>query len=337
MTSATSAKRSSPPSGSKKLKKLSPKQKALLAHRLQHKKAKAEAKARQEKLARYWADPVAFVHECFHWGVGKGPTAYQDDTLARLPKHKRVAVRGPHGLGKTAMAAWVVLWFAITRDGKDWKVITTASVWRQLEVYLWPEIHKWARLLRWDVLERPPFTDGELLILKLKLATGAASAVASDNPALIEGAHADHILYLFDESKSIADDTFDAAEGAFAGAGDDGELEALALAVSTPGEPIGRFYNIHKRTPGFEDWNVRHVTLTEAIAAGRVSTTWAEQRLKQWGPSSAVYANRCLGEFASADEDSVIPLAWVERANLCWEEGTPSLRCEPADETCCTV
>lgn len=234
-------------------------------------------------------------------------------------KHRRLAIRGPHGLGKTALSSWAVLIFALTRDGEDWKVITTASAWRQLEVYLWPEIHKWARLLRWDRLGREPFSDAELLQLNLKLTTGQASAVASNQPALIEGAHADHILYLFDESKTIPDATWDAAEGAFSG-GDDGALEALALAVSTPGEPVGRFYDIHKRKPGYEDWRVRHVTLDEAIAAGRVSRQWAEQRARQWGEQSAVYQNRVAGEFCSSDEDSVIPLAWVEAAVARWTE-----------------
>jgi hypothetical protein len=283
--------------------------------------AEQEAGARRDKLRPYWDDPVGFVRDCFAWPEGKGPAAYQNRALAALPKKKRVAVRGPHGLGKTAMNAWTVLWFGITRDGLDWKVITTASAWRQLEVYLWPEVHKWARMLRWDVLGREPFGINELLILNLKLATGAASAVASDRPELIEGAHADHILYIFDESKTIPEGTFDAAEGAFSGAGEGSELEALALACSTPGEPIGRFYDIHKRKPGFEDWDVHHVTVDEAIAAGRVSEQWVEQRAKQWGRKSAVFINRVLGDFASSDEDSVIPLAWVEAANARWEMG----------------
>lgn len=229
-----------------------------------------------------------------------------------------MAVRGPHGLGKTAIAAWAILWFALTRDGRDWKIPTTASVWRQLQKFLWPEVHKWSRHLQWHKIGREPFGRYELLKLTLRLDTGEASAIASNNHELIEGAHADHLLYIFDEAKAISDDTFDAAEGAFAGAGPDTEMEALALAISTPGAPAGRFYQIHKRAPGFEDWSTRHVKLEEAIAAGRVSRHWAKQRKKQWRPDSAVYQNRVLGEFAASDEDAVIPLAWVEHANEIW-------------------
>jgi len=282
---------------------------------------------RARRIVRYMYDPVGWARDCIAWEQGEGLTAYQEDVLGALPKHRRVAVRGPHGLGKTAQAAITVLWFAITREaaGIDWKVIMTASAWRHLSVYLVPEVRKWAKRIRWDVLGRPPFSERtELLALNLKLVNGAATPVASNKPELIEGAHADSLLYLIDEAKIVPDGTWDAIEGAFSGGrtdGPPGQLpEAFAFAISTPGPPAGRFYEIHKRAPGLEDWHVRHVTLEEAIAAGRISRQWAEQRAKQWGRDSAMYANRVLGEFHASDEDSVIPLAWVEAAIERWHE-----------------
>lgn len=267
---------------------------------------------------QYRNDRVAFVHDCFNWRVGEGPTPYQDDILGAAETHKRRTVRGPHGLGKTALASWEILHFALTRDGEDWKIPTTASAWRQLTKFLWPEIHKWARRLKWDLIGRQMFDKrSELLALSLKLSTGEAFALTSDDETMIEGAHADHLLYVFDEAKAIKGETFDAAEGALSG-GD--ATEAFALAISTPGEAAGRFYDIHSRKPGYEDWWVRHVTLEECIAAGRVSGEWAEQRKKQWGEKSAVYQNRVMGEFCSSDADGVIPLAWIELANERWAE-----------------
>jgi hypothetical protein len=284
---------------------------SLLAHELADEAAKA-------RLRRYRDDPACFVLECLKWNDGEGPTPYQLEVLRELPEYKRVALRGPHGLGKTALAAWIVLWFALTRDAMpagDWKAVTAASAWRQLSHYLWPEIHKWSRRLRWDVLGRNPF-DGrtELLQLMLKLDHGEAFAAASDKPDLIEGAHADRLLYVFDEAKSIPSPTWDAAEGALASG------DCYALAISTPGEPQGRFFDIQTRRPGYEDWMVRHATLQECIAAGRVSPEWAEQRRVQWGEGSAVYQDRVLGQFASSDADGVIPLTWVEAPNERWLE-----------------
>jgi hypothetical protein len=276
----------------------------------------AAQRFRPTRLRRYRDDPVAFAHDCFDWPTGQRLAPYQQEVLAELPARKKVSARGPHGTGKTTTEAFALLWFAMTRDGDhlDWKCPTTASVWRQLEEYLWPEVHKWARLLRWDVVGRAAFTPArELQDLHLKLRTGSAFAVASNVPANIEGVHADHVLYEFDEAKTIVDGTWDAAEGAFSGTG-----EALALAMSTPGEPQGRFHQIHRRAAGYEDWWARHVTLDEAIAAGQVSRAWADQRAAQWGVDSAIYQNRVLGEFAASDEAGVIPLAWVEAANERW-------------------
>jgi len=262
----------------------------------------------------YRDDPVAFVHDCIHFREGEGPAPYQDEIMAELPRRRRVAARGPHGLGKTALAAWVVLWFALTRDGEDWKAPTTASAWRQLDKFLWPEIRLWARHLRWDKIGTDAITeDQQLNLLNLRLTTGEAFALASDNSELIEGAHASHLLYLFDEAKAIPAKTWDAAEGAFSTPG-----ELFWLAISTPGEPSGRFYDIHRRAPGYQDWWVRHVTLEEALRAGRISAQWAEDRKAQWGERSSVYQNRVLGEFAASDTDGVIPLAWVEAANERW-------------------
>lgn len=288
---------------------------------------RARTRKHSRRVLRYMYDPVGWARDCIAWEPGEGLTAYQDDVLAAIPVHRRVAVRGPHGLGKTAQAAITVLWFATTREaaGIDWKVIMTASAWRHLSVYLVPELRKWAKRIRWDQVGRPPFSERtELLALNLKLENGAATPVASHKPELIEGAHADSLLYLIDEAKIVPDATWDAIEGAFSGGrtdGPPGELpEAFAFAISTPGPPAGRFYDIHKRAPGLEDWWVRHVTLTEAISAGRISQEWADQRARQWGRDSAMYANRVLGDFHASDEDSVIPLAWVEAAVERWHE-----------------
>lgn len=273
---------------------------------------------RPKLLAVYRNDPVAFVADNVE---GCTLTPYQAEILSELPTQGRVTVRGPHGLGKTTMESLALLWFATTRDdaGDDWKAPATASAWHQLTHYLWPEVHKWARKMRWDKLGRGPFDlRSELLTLTLKLDYGEAFSASPTDEAKIEGAHGDSLLYVFDEAKAIPADTFDAAEGAFAGAGTDTTAEALALAASTPGEPIGRFYDIHARKVGTEDWWVRHVTLGEAINAGRVSKQWAAQRSRQWGAGSALYLNRVEGEFASSDEDGVIPLGWVEAAVDRW-------------------
>lgn len=270
----------------------------------------------EDYSAPWMDDPVVFATECIVWPKDKQLTVYQADVLSHLAANRRAAVRGPHGLGKTTTAAIAVHWWALRCEAQkvDWKVVTTAGGWRQLEHFLWPEIHLWARRINWEMIGRRPYDETtELLKRHIQLRHGEAFPVASTQPALIEGAHASRILYIYDESKAILPATWDAAEGAFSTG------EAYALAISTPGEPEGRFYDIHVRKPGYEDWWVRHVTKEEVIAAGQMTLDWADQRARQWGADSAVYKNRVLGEFAASDEDSLIPLAWVEAANDRWD------------------
>jgi hypothetical protein len=277
----------------------------------------------------YRDDRIAFVHDIMP-KVGRTITFYQEEILGYFDDgDRRVAVRGPHGLGKTFLAAAVVHHSVLTSE-EDCKVPTTASAFRQLEKYLWPEIKKLAKEINWTNVGRGPYLESaggnsEMHQLSIRLNGGLveAFAVASDNYAYIEGAHAKRMVYVFDEAKTIADGMWDAAEGAFSteglAVGDTASVsDCLALAISTPGAPSGRFYNIHMHKAGYEDWHVRHVTLDEAIRAGRISAKWAKQRLLQWGETSSMYQNRVLGEFADMSEEGIIPLSWLHLAVERW-------------------
>lgn len=270
---------------------------------------------------RYRNDTVAFAYDCIDWRDSSGLTPYQEQIMGDFQTYDRQAVRGPRGLGKTTMAALITLAWALTYDGEDWGVGTTASVWRQLEEYLWPEIHKWAARLKWDKIGRDPFnTRVELLTLRLVLTNKArAAALSSDDSETIEGLHAEYLKVIFDEAKIIPEDTWDSLEGALSNAGEHGDV-AKVLAISTPGEPAGRFYDIHRGVPGYEDWHPVHITKEDAINAGRMTARWADMRLKQWGEDSALYQNQVLGEFAADDEDVIIPLAFVEAAHRRWDK-----------------
>lgn len=268
---------------------------------------------------KYWLDPVGWAHDNVVWRPGEGLTDYQEEILGQIPREKRVCFRGPRGTGKTTLMSLTLLWFATTRDGFDWKIITTASVNRQLKEFLWPEIHKWSRRLRWNKIGRKPFSDKtELLTQELRLRTGSAFSISPTDPAAGEGAHAEHILYILDESKAIQDAKFDAMEGALSS----GEgTEAFVLCGSTPGDESGRFYDIQTNHEGrYSDWWVRAVSQEEVIRAGRMSREFAEKRAIQWGAASFLYVTQILGNFAKQGKDGVIPFAWAESAQERWRE-----------------
>ncbi len=285
-------------------------------------------------LTRYQTEDgiIEFVTEVL--GV-EDIAPYQERILRALVRHRKVSVRGLHGLGKTAIAAWFVLWGMSCFHG-DTKVATTASNWTQLTHFLWPEIIKWASQAKWGLLGIEMRRNKEILTQSIKRGNSEAFAMTSKNADAIEGAHATNMFYVFDEAKTIPKDIFDAAEGALSTAGSDTKHNAFVFAISTPGTASGRFYEIHKRAPGLEDWHVIHVSKEEALAAGRVSQEWVDSRKRQWGEKSGIYKMKVEGEFDTTGEVSVISLEWVEAANERWHncngkgEGRRSVGVDPA-------
>ena len=278
-----------------------------------------EKSSRYEEFQKeYFYDFAGFLLDCVDWGDSR-PTLYQLEIADAILENERYTIRGPRGLGKTAIASLVILAFALTREGLDWKIPTTASNWGQLKNFLWPEIHKWSSRLKWDVIGREPFSKDELLEHNLKLKTGRAFALTSnkkvgDEGGSMEGSHADNMLYVFDEAKNIADGVFDSAEGSFTAG-----KERFVFVISTPGPQMGRFYDIHSRAKGYEDWTVRWITKNEAIKAGRMLESWASDREKQWGKLDFRYLNDVEGDFAADSTSSIIPLSFVGRANAAYD------------------
>lgn len=271
-----------------------------------------ERRRNSGRLEFYAANPAAWVTDSIEWPKRRAVAPYQLESLQSLADNHRFALRGPRGLGKTTTASLAVLWFALTREylERDWKILTTAGVLRHLTRALWPEIHKWAPRVRGG-LYLPPVVDKQLLTASLQMKHGQAYGAVAKNPDLIEGAHADEILILIDEAKSVPEAIWDALEGALTG-----EEGQYALALSTPGQPAGRFYEIHQGK--HTDWAARAVTHDEAIAAGRISRKWFEARRGSWGETSALFKQQALGDFAADDENAIVPLSWVESAMERW-------------------
>lgn len=248
-------------------------------------------------------------------------TDYQRDGLELLHDAGRLAFTGPRGAGKTFEESLAILHFAETRNAArlDWAGLVLSGSWDQVRAYLWPEIRRLSQMADLDRLRRPKWRDEkELLRTELQLSHGRFTSGSPTRAALIEGLHAHHVLVVIDEAKSVADPVWDSLEGSFSNIGAASDDVGLLMAGSTPGAPAGRLYDLSKRKPGTEDWAHKKVTSTEVIAAGRMSQEWADQRRKQWGEKSWLFQNHVLGNFAAQDDQSLIPLAWIEDAVARW-------------------
>ena len=291
-------------------------------------------RATPHPLARYIKDPVGFADD-FLPALPLAP--YQKDALHNLVApdgQGRSAVKGPRGLGKTTVAAIAIVWFAVIHDAcrADWKCVITSGSWYQITAYLFPEIRKVARLLDWEALGVTPWKEErELLKTGISLTYGQATSASPDRAELIEGAHASAVkhpdgtvtvgavMVVFDESKAVPDSTFDAIEGVFSGVDFDSTY-GYALAVSTPGTPAGRFFDIHTRKQGTQNWTVRSVSLLEAVRAKRVTIGWAKNLRDLWGSDSPYYHQHVQGKFSADQENAVIPSSWIEAAVDRWRD-----------------
>lgn len=240
--------------------------------------------------------PVDFVIDI----LGATPDENQVPVLVSLIDHNRVAWRSGHGVGKTADLSFAGIWFLFTRVNS--KVITTASVWRQVSKMLWSEIAKWVRKGRSRLAERTNF---ELLKTNLVIAPDwFATGEASDVPDKIEGFHAEEILYIVDEAKAVPRETFDAIEGALTTKG-----AKLLVASTPPLSKSGHFCDIFSRK--VKGYKLFH---TSCLDSKRVSKAWIEEKKEQWGEDNPVYIARVLGKIPEISEDTLIPLNLIEGA-----------------------
>ena len=114
------------------------------------------------RLEAHRHDPLGFVEWAFPWGVAGGPLAnhagpekWQADVLRQigdglgeaLSEGKgpaRIAVASGHGVGKSALVAWLILW-ALATDPAT-RGVVTANTETQLRTKTWAELAKWHRL-----------------------------------------------------------------------------------------------------------------------------------------------------------------------------------------------
>jgi len=116
-----------------------------------------------EFVSTFYADPLGFVLACFPWGEEgplrdhSGPDTWQRDFLTWLGQEVsqrrfngvdavypiRAAVSSGHGVGKSTMQAWLVLWIMSTRPGCRGTI--TANTSHQLDTKTWAAVQTWGK------------------------------------------------------------------------------------------------------------------------------------------------------------------------------------------------
>ena len=124
--------------------------------------AKSASASNEEKLAKrlkkFKNDPYHFVVYAFDWGRGDlegetGPDIWQEAFLKDLggkleqgfETALRYATASGHGIGKSCLTAWIILWAMTTRPHLNG--VITANTSTQLETKTWRELAIWHKRL----------------------------------------------------------------------------------------------------------------------------------------------------------------------------------------------
>jgi hypothetical protein len=200
-------------------------------------------------MARFYADPLGFVMYAFPWDsdpalqlVPLAPVYQQRfnsqygpdvwaceflDALGALVKQRgfdgvhavdaiRMAVASGHGVGKSALTAWLVLWIMSTRPFA--KGIVTANTAEQLASKTRAEISKWAKKSVTRDWWKISTGKGAMKMVHVDHPESwqvSAQTCREENAEAFAGLHAADStpFYLFDEASAIPDAIAEVAEG----------------------------------------------------------------------------------------------------------------------------
>lgn len=215
----------------------------------------------RDLVARFRYDAFGFVMTMFPWGVKNttlakksGPEPWQADLLHALSVHTldnqylkivgfdykvmRSAVASGHGVGKSALVAWIILWLMSTR--MDTRGVVTANTATQLQTKTWPELGKWYNMMlnkHWFTWTAASLYYRDYPEDKQKNYKVDALTVSPENSEAWAGLHNEHgtVFVIFDEASGIDRELWRVAEGAFT----DGE--PFFLVFGNPTKPDGPF------------------------------------------------------------------------------------------------
>lgn len=248
-----------------------------------------------EAINYYYDHPVEFVEDI----IGVTPDTEQAKIMRSVATNPMTSVRSGHGIGKSAVEAWIVIWFIATRPYP--KIPCTAPTQHQLFDILWAEIAKWLR--HSPALQREIIWTKEKVYLLGHPEEWFAVARTATKPDALQGFHADDVLYIIDEASGVKDEIFEPVLGSLSTEG------ARLLMCGNPTQKSGFFYESH--TKNRASYSTFHI---DGRKSKRVSKEFVKKIIEMYGEDSDVFRVRVAGEFPLNENDVFIPLPIIEKS-----------------------
>jgi len=257
-----------------------------------------EIDAAADQLLKWKKDWKLFVRQAF----GVTPEKWQDEALDLACNEDRVAIKSGHGVGKTALLAWIILAWLLTRQPA--KCACTANTANQLSDVLWGELDKWYRKLSPGLRDLLEFKSDRLELKEdPKQSFAVARTARKEQPEAFQGFHSPNMLFIADEASGIDDIIFEVGKGSMSSAG------AKTILTGNPTRPQGYFYNAFHAMRSY--WKTMTVP---CASSSQVSNKYIEECKEEYGEDSNMFRVRVLGEFPREGDNTIIPLHWCEAA-----------------------
>jgi phage terminase large subunit len=255
-------------------------------------------------VATYRDRPIAFVEDLLIKNYpGFKLEAWQKTFLKAVGRgERRISVRAGHGVGKSAVCSFALLWHMFTRYPQ--KSILTAPTQSQLFDALFAEVKRW-------VHEMPQFMQDQVEVFADRIELRAspensfmsARTSSAERPEALAGVHSDHVLLVVDEASAVPEPVFEAASGSMSG------FTATTILISNPTRNTGLFFKTHHQLSS--NWFRLHVSCLDSKL---VAPDFIQQIKDTYGETSSAYYVRVLGEFAPREDDVLIPAELVDAA-----------------------
>lgn len=214
---------------------------------------------------------------------------------------RRISIRSGHGVGKTTLLSWIVLWALSTHD--DCKIPFGANSQDQLRDVCFPEIAKWVKRLPEELREKIEVQGERIVMVDDPEASFCVRRTCTkENSEALAGFHAGFLVFLLDEASGIPEVVFEVAKGALSTEG------AIFLMAGNPTRNSGYFHASHHRNRA--NWKT-FVVNSEDVPRARGHI---KEIADEYGKESNQYRVRVLGEFPLADDDTLISLESVRAA-----------------------
>jgi hypothetical protein len=268
-------------------------------------------------------DPVGFVEDV----LGEATWSKQRAVLMASVEHGRVAVPSGYGVGKTHVAARLVVHNAAVHPPGSALTVTTATRMRQVQRQLWPHIR--------TVVARAGLPmDADMTQMKMRDSDGVETVVAygfSAQPtdeAAFQGIHHPNLLLIADEAGGVSRVLGTAMRGLLTGEG----TRFLAIGNPPTGDEASWF-------EGLCDNPKTHTIRIPAVAAPLLSgevtdwcrtcppgagrhrlavhitdPEWVEDAIRDYGDDSPFVQAKVYAKFPRGVADRVIPSDWVDLA-----------------------